>query len=691
MAFRSSIHVLPLLLSLLQPRAAADIVNYNVTGYDVAPDWSKDPFPPYPPITDDHGNAIDAQNLRGTRLFGWQACEQSAVNIIKETYADFYKLSHVDGLWKNFDWNGQAAKDMWGTPTKIPNERREEIRQIYDAAKEIWYSNWQRPPWVPGVPGRDLWIEVTCSGGDDSGDPNDVCGDKPNQPSNPKCNPPKNGKDPMPGEKTNMEAYSTPDDGYSRITFCKRFFTHLRSLGDVTNDIKRQRPEVQDHLDQWNNRARTFFHEITHLNYFMNAPKKSPLVDDALISYKSEGHNVETGAYGPYNVKVLRKFRADAWYPGQNADTYAWYAMAMWAQNEIGRYPPLPAIGGKYPRKPPRRGDGSSFNTPATESFEDLGPEEIENEPVEGFTIPGCSDKMDIQDKQVPVIEANCVNDASKVPNNIFSSDSNKVYKDFCGGTVNNRKTLQWKADVHGNLENSAPHRRMLLKRQSASLSHRDEDLEKFKDFKFKLDWVPNKPYNPEDCYINCETAFSVLAKTPQCSQKGDSKNLMSKSGQIKAGCGIFGYTIEDKAESPPPPTTAPQPEPPKKTQALSVIFQNYVDEASNTNSWLFFRTDIGVSKLCERDNKALLKVNAKNNDPGLYEHPGWPGGTYPLKIDGTDCKYMNDGTNVGALFCDGRKDPIECKEDGQNKGKGKQCDSGLWAIHQHPVVFCEW
>jgi len=98
MAFRSSISVLPLLSSLLQPRVVADTVNYNVTGYDVAPDWSKDPFPPYPPITDDRGNTIDAQNVRGTRLFGWNACDKPAADIIKATYDDFYKLSHVDGL-----------------------------------------------------------------------------------------------------------------------------------------------------------------------------------------------------------------------------------------------------------------------------------------------------------------------------------------------------------------------------------------------------------------------------------------------------------------------------------------------------------------------------------------------------------------------------------------------------------------
>ncbi|KAF2247313.1 hypothetical protein BU26DRAFT_566298 [Trematosphaeria pertusa] len=116
----------------------------------------------------------------------------------------------------------------------------------------------------------------------------------------------------MPGEKKNVEAYSAPAESWSRITFCERFFNHLQPLGDVTNNIKKQRPEVQDHLDQWNNRARTFFHEITHLNYFMNAPKKSPFIDDARITYKSGSSPAEEGAYGPYNVKVLRNFRGDA-------------------------------------------------------------------------------------------------------------------------------------------------------------------------------------------------------------------------------------------------------------------------------------------------------------------------------------------------------------------------------------------
>jgi hypothetical protein len=93
----------------------------------------------------------------------------------------------------------------------------------------------------------------------------------------------------------------------------------------------------------------------------MNAPEKSPFIEDALITYKKDGRNQEEGAYGPYNVKALRNYRGDGWYPGQNADTFAWYAMALWAKKEVGHYPPLPRAGTTKPVRALRRGDGSPF------------------------------------------------------------------------------------------------------------------------------------------------------------------------------------------------------------------------------------------------------------------------------------------------------------------------------------------
>lgn len=59
------------LLLVTQAHAVTNAVDYNVTGYDVAPDLSKYKFDPYPPLKDDKGSQFDAANVRGTRLFGY--------------------------------------------------------------------------------------------------------------------------------------------------------------------------------------------------------------------------------------------------------------------------------------------------------------------------------------------------------------------------------------------------------------------------------------------------------------------------------------------------------------------------------------------------------------------------------------------------------------------------------------------
>ena len=67
----------------------------------------------------------------------------------------------------------------------------------------------------------------------------------------------------------------------------------------------------QDNLENWNNRARCFFHEVTHLDYFMNAndsrdDSKSPEVFDAQFKYKTGGQTVD--AYGPFYARMMRNY-----------------------------------------------------------------------------------------------------------------------------------------------------------------------------------------------------------------------------------------------------------------------------------------------------------------------------------------------------------------------------------------------
>lgn len=103
---------------------------------------------------------------------------------------------------------------------------------------------------------------MRCSGGDNTGDPENTCGDRKDVPvDNPQCPPPP--KDGAPKEEVIMQAYSDQSDGswgggYSRITFCNRFFNELRTLDEATQYAKRS-AERQENLENWDNRARCFF------------------------------------------------------------------------------------------------------------------------------------------------------------------------------------------------------------------------------------------------------------------------------------------------------------------------------------------------------------------------------------------------------------------------------------------------
>jgi hypothetical protein len=150
---------------------------------------------------------------------------------------------------------------------------------------------------------------VRCSGGDGSGDPENVCRDKkPNDGRCPKKPDGSPGDLPPDGQDNQIEAWSNPSGKFSQITFCNRFFNVLGPLQEVIDAGKKQPKATQNNLETWNNRARCFFHEITHLTYFMNTPDSGPSVEDMHIKYMLRGEEVNEGAYGPYNAKLLRNY-----------------------------------------------------------------------------------------------------------------------------------------------------------------------------------------------------------------------------------------------------------------------------------------------------------------------------------------------------------------------------------------------
>ncbi|KAN0085517.1 hypothetical protein V8E54_001984 [Elaphomyces granulatus] len=123
---------------------------------------------------------------------------------------------------------------------------------------------------------------------------------------------------------------------------CHRFFNDLRPLKEVVDAGKKKTEAEQNNLETWDSRARCFFHEVTHLTYFMNTPGKSPKVEDLTIKFKKRGLTHKDTAYGPYNAKVLRNYRRrgmGGFCTQRKADTYAFFALAKYVEKQIGRYP----------------------------------------------------------------------------------------------------------------------------------------------------------------------------------------------------------------------------------------------------------------------------------------------------------------------------------------------------------------
>lgn len=98
--------------------------------WDFAPDYSQDPFPPYPSLQNADGSNITIENLRGTRLYGWTDCGVTERNAITEAWNDFHTLASQPSVYQDIDWTDQAATDFWGASrgtNVIPDERRTQI------------------------------------------------------------------------------------------------------------------------------------------------------------------------------------------------------------------------------------------------------------------------------------------------------------------------------------------------------------------------------------------------------------------------------------------------------------------------------------------------------------------------------------------------------------------------------------
>ncbi|KAG4427331.1 hypothetical protein IFR05_017186, partial [Cadophora sp. M221] len=259
------------------------------------PDYSADRIAPYPSLT-----SPSTANTLGTRLFGWQGCggEGSAESqYIKDAYDDMNRIASLAETSSNIDWKGQAAKDYFGPSAGkniVRDGTRKEIANIMKSVQQLYSTWWGVRP--------SLWIRVRCSGGDGKGDPTNKCGDAPvEDPDAPKC---PDGSSPTvpPGDDMSdrVEAYSDPRGNakederadYSQITFCNAFFAKLTLAQAITAASRHQEPNERMNLQNYDNQARIFIHEATHLDWFMGAKQDNdedgvpPLITDLQIQYK---------------------------------------------------------------------------------------------------------------------------------------------------------------------------------------------------------------------------------------------------------------------------------------------------------------------------------------------------------------------------------------------------------------------
>lgn len=102
--------------------------------WDYAPDFSNNPFHPYPPVKKPDGSNITRENLRGTRLYDWKGCTTARVNNIQQAFRDMNALASQEGVYRNIDWTTEAAPDFLGPDIytdpnfKIPDDTRSEIQ-----------------------------------------------------------------------------------------------------------------------------------------------------------------------------------------------------------------------------------------------------------------------------------------------------------------------------------------------------------------------------------------------------------------------------------------------------------------------------------------------------------------------------------------------------------------------------------
>ncbi|KAF6219988.1 hypothetical protein HO133_003813 [Letharia lupina] len=285
----------------------------------------------------DSTESVGTQNKLGTLLYGYDGCdnadwEEYYYGYIDEGYYDSWLIANAAGVKSGINFNSAPAVEYLGPPG-LNGPQQKQMQAVFANMATMIYS-YKNPV--------QHWLHVRCD------DPLKRCQRRP--PGNP-CvpNPQNPGQQPRPTPFA-YSRNSDPDDGYPMINFCRGYFKRASLASKLATGTALPVPDRYN-LANYNCRAQTFFHELTHLDLAADSPSPNPYVNDLTIAIDLNSGTgipatVYTVAYGTANAKILARYQENTgYYTQQNADNLAYYALALYVMSKNGNiYPHLPLV-----------------------------------------------------------------------------------------------------------------------------------------------------------------------------------------------------------------------------------------------------------------------------------------------------------------------------------------------------------
>ena len=208
------------------------------------------------------------------------------------------------------------------------------------------------------------------------------------------------------------------------INFCNGFFQR-KSLTNAINYGTALKSPDNLRLSNYDSRAQTFFHELTHLDLAADSPEPNPRVDDLTIAIKYGSGNTQrtlnTVAYGPLRTKILARYQKDTGkYVQQNgmymifsnyalftvlidllADNLAYFALAKYVMTKNNNlYPHLPIVINEIDGPPwiAPSGTVAEFITNGNTAYLNASAADLDDPALNDYAeaeddLPGCPDK----------------------------------------------------------------------------------------------------------------------------------------------------------------------------------------------------------------------------------------------------------------------------------------------------------